>query len=369
MSKDINIKPYDESTLTKLEIFERYIQAWLPVFIQTPYVDSAAIWDFFAGSGQDSGGVPGSPLRILRQINYFREQIVEKKMLIRILLNEEMKWKSIDLTKLVDLSRDQWSLNGLVTVDCRNEDFQVLFPNLYIELKRQPNLIFIDQYGIKHITKKIFKMLIELPKTDFLFFISSSSMKRFAKTPEFAAIFSDFTPGNFDNVRLEDVHRMMLDYYKRIIPPDNPIRLYPFTLRKGSNVYGLVFGSGHTLGVEKFLDLAWDQNQLNGEANFDIDDDIGKARCSLFPELRRLTKRECYERDLETFIRDSGEVTNRQIYEFTIGKGHPKAHAKECISRLRKEAKIDFAGQIGFSYKSCCSSRARIVTVKATDYG
>ncbi len=43
MTKDINSKPYDEATLTKLEIFERYLQAWLPVFVQSQYADSAAI--------------------------------------------------------------------------------------------------------------------------------------------------------------------------------------------------------------------------------------------------------------------------------------------------------------------------------------
>ena len=37
MAKDINKYPYDEATLTKLEIFEQYLIAWLPVFIQTPY--------------------------------------------------------------------------------------------------------------------------------------------------------------------------------------------------------------------------------------------------------------------------------------------------------------------------------------------
>ena len=54
MARDINKKPYDEATLTKLEIFEQYLLAWLPVFIQTPYAKQIKICDYCAGSGQDS---------------------------------------------------------------------------------------------------------------------------------------------------------------------------------------------------------------------------------------------------------------------------------------------------------------------------
>lgn len=369
MSKDINSKPYDEATLTKLEIFERYLQAWLPVFVQSPYATSAAIWDFFAGSGQDSTGVIGSPLRILRQIDGFKGQIIQKRMPIRILLNEGQKRKSAELASIVEQSRASWSLGGLVTVDCQNEDFQAIFRRRYADLKRQPNLIFIDQYGIKHVTEEIFRMLIELPKTDFLFFISSSAMKRFATTPEFTAIFPEFSANNVANARVEDVHRIMLEHYQGMIPSNNRTRLYPFTLRKGGNVYGLVFGSAHPLGVEKFLDLAWDQNGLNGEANFDIDDDRSNAQPVLFQDMRRLTKRESFDRDLEKFIRESVETTNKCVYEFTMEKGHPKGHARECVTRLRQEKKVNYAGRIGFSYDCCLGNNPRIVTIKVVTDG
>lgn len=369
MGKDINSKPYDEATLTKLEIFEKYLQAWLPVFVQTPHADSAAIWDFFAGSGQDTEGVPGSPLRILNQIDAYRGQIVPKSMPIRIVLNEERKRKSAELAALVEQSKSTWSLGGLVTVDCHAEDFQLLFPKCYEEMKRQPNLVFIDQYGIKHVTREVFGKIIALPKTDFLFFISSSAMKRFARTPEFKNIFPDFCADTVANARIEDVHRLMLDHYQSMIPSGNETRLYPFTLRKGKNVYGLVFGSAHLLGVEKFLDLAWNANDVNGEANFDIDDDRAKAQPLLFPEYRRPTKREVFEADLERFILDAGETTNCRIYEFTMEKGHPKAHARECVSRLRKQKKVEYTGHIGFSYRSCFGGKARIVTVRAADHG
>lgn len=88
MPEDINKKPFDESTVTKLEIFEGYLEGWLPVFINAPFSGSVLVCDFFAGSGCDTEGTPGSPMRILKTIEKFHEGIVKKAMRIRVILNE-----------------------------------------------------------------------------------------------------------------------------------------------------------------------------------------------------------------------------------------------------------------------------------------
>src|SRR5215831_18730688 len=67
-------KPFDEGTLTKLEIFELYAREWLPVFLSqtNPIKLKIQIFDFFAGPGMDSKGQFGSPLRLLKQLNNYR---------------------------------------------------------------------------------------------------------------------------------------------------------------------------------------------------------------------------------------------------------------------------------------------------------
>ena len=67
-SKNIHKKPFDEGTITKLEIFQRYAREWLPTFVMSQR-RKAYIFDFFAGTGYDVKGVPGSPIRILQEIN------------------------------------------------------------------------------------------------------------------------------------------------------------------------------------------------------------------------------------------------------------------------------------------------------------
>ena len=67
MTKNINKSPFDEATELKLEIFGECFREWLPVFIHNPLIEKIFIYDFFAGSGTDSLGKPGSPIILLNE--------------------------------------------------------------------------------------------------------------------------------------------------------------------------------------------------------------------------------------------------------------------------------------------------------------
>ena len=59
-------KPFDEGTLTKLELFRLYVVEWFSTFaVNTdPTLKQITIYDFFAGAGCDSNGHNGSPIII-----------------------------------------------------------------------------------------------------------------------------------------------------------------------------------------------------------------------------------------------------------------------------------------------------------------
>jgi len=46
------------------------------------------------------------------------------------------------------------------------------------------NLLFLDQNGVDQITKPIFQSVVKIPRTDFLFFISSAMVNRFKDSKE-----------------------------------------------------------------------------------------------------------------------------------------------------------------------------------------
>jgi three-Cys-motif partner protein len=137
-------------------------------------------------------------------------------------------------------------------------------------------LVFIDQTGVAQVTPEVFRRLISSPTCDFLFFLSSSTLHRFHEHP---AIKQKI-------VRPDDyyhVHRKALEYYRSLLPPQSEYYLAPFSIKKGANVYGLIFGSAHPLGIDKFLDVAWRSDEFSGEANFAINRENMRAEQLLLP--------------------------------------------------------------------------------------
>lgn len=362
--EDINEKAFDDATLIKLDIFEKYFEEWLPVWLYQETCESVLITDFLAGPGCDAIGSPGSPMRIFRILDKFHERIISTRTKIRVILNDNDADKIARLRSSVESeSATVEKFQGLVSVEYKTDNFQDLFDASENDYRVQPNLFFVDQYGVKEVNDAVFSKLISFGKTDFLFFISSSYLRRFAGAPSFEECHPGLDPKTLREARHEDIHRIMLDYYRGKIPENSRARLYPFSIKKGPNIYGLVFGSKHPLGVEKFLKIAWKKNQLNGEANFDIDNDFEKRQGVLFDDLKKLSKIEAFERRIEELIIKSKAITNRALYDFTLENGHPPSHAHDIVSELRKQRKIECDARIGFSYSSCYDERRKSIKV------
>jgi len=277
-ANDFTAQTFDEATLTKLDIFERYLEEWLPVFLQSGYHRQVTICDFFAGSGKDAAGNPGSALRILLALDKFRDKIAQTRTLVRVVLNDLSKHSELEdmaAAKVKELELPE----NFIQIECHGKPFRVLFDTIYNSLSRQPNLIFIDQCGIIEVDEAIFQKLVALKKTDFLFFMSSSFLRRFAEHENFEPFLKGLDRNELKDAKPEHVHRIVVKHISTWKPKGNEIKIYPFSLKKdkdrGSNIYGLVFGSKHPLGVEKFLKIAWDKNKINGEANYPIE--IGRA--------------------------------------------------------------------------------------------
>lgn len=94
MGKDLHEKAFDEGTIKKLEFFESYTKEWLPTFIMSSCPE-VFIFDLFAGPGYSVANQPGSPIRILRQINQQIGNIFANKTKVYLLLNEYDKEKAL----------------------------------------------------------------------------------------------------------------------------------------------------------------------------------------------------------------------------------------------------------------------------------
>jgi len=116
-----------------------------------------------------------------------------------------------------------------------------------------------------------------------------------------------------------------------------------FSINKGGpRIYGVVFGSAHPLGMDKFLDQAWRKDCITGEANFDIDkEDFREDAPFLEMELfEKPTKVKAFEAVLRTEILSGRCDNERACMELCFQNGMRRQHAKPVLKNLKQERKI-----------------------------
>lgn len=349
--KNINSEPFDDSTLAKLDIYEDYAEAWIPTFVMSGY-KQIAIFDLFAGSGYDSTGVPGSPIRILGQIQKFIEHIFSKGTRITLYLNEFESKKFLELRESCEAYLDKYgNMRRAVKIEYSSEDFDIAFNRLLPTISKLPSLVYLDQYGVKFLANKYVLALEETNTTDFLYFVSSSHFLRFGNTEEFKKHFA-FDVESAKKEPYKFIHRNLLKQLKDILPESSELKLYPFSLRKGVNIHGIVFGAKSIRAIDKFLDIAWRRAPTNGDANFDIEDEEKRDQLDLFVG-RRLSKIEVFNLSLQEYVKKNKIVNNKDIFYFTLAAGHPRQHAANLLRKLKSEKKVDYQGvspKIDFKY-------------------
>ena len=119
--RNLHNEPFDESTLTKLDLYRRYVRAWLPVFLNAPklVVDRMQIFDFFAGPGQDEKGVSGSPLIALEEIDLALKNDHRNNPEIHLYLNEFMRKKFENLKTVYEKGLSHKGYNTYAQLDAR----------------------------------------------------------------------------------------------------------------------------------------------------------------------------------------------------------------------------------------------------------
>jgi len=296
--RNFHKKPFDEGTLTKLELYRGYLREWLPTFINNPGIKVLQIFDFFAGPGSDLDGSPGSPLIAIDEV---KSALIKNGRFdtprVDLHFNELNNTKEAALRELIaQQPTGPSNMTSTVTRMLFKEAFLSLVPRMTGEVA---NLVFLDQNGIKQVSRDVIERLASLPRTDLLFFVSSALVNRFKRLPEIRGCVP-IADDDFERMRGDNVHRILADAYRRWLPMTSGYFMASFSIRKGANVYGLVFGSGHPLGIDKFLRVAW---KKGGDANFDIDNDgINPLEPKLFAEMDRPSKLREYENELRNAI-------------------------------------------------------------------
>jgi three-Cys-motif partner protein len=358
---NLHDKPFDETTLTKLQLFEDYAEAWLPTFLMQKHLTEIHIFDFFAGTGYDLDGKAGSPIRIIEKIIKQRGSIFQEQTTIIFHINEFDKFKfELLVASCENRLAEESGIERYLKLKFYNEDFEVLFPELFPLIEKFPSLVYLDQNGVKFLSSDYFEKLEKTKQTDFLYFAASSYITRFGELKEFQAYLSFLDLNELKNSGHKKVHRNLTDQLKRKISKESELKLYPFTLKKNTNIYGVIFGATHFRAVDKFLGLTWKYNGLNGDANFDIDEEFKNNQFDLF-DGRKLSKVDAFKQ----IVRDkvlSGEIkTNLELLIFVYENGHIGKHADEVLKALKKERKINYQSNSPcVTYESAIKNKKKV---------
>jgi len=352
MAKNLFSEPFDDGTKYKLRVVEDYFKSWLPVFISSENAiwKKVQIFDFFAGMGKDENGLLGSPMLIVSELNKNKTLIEINKIDVRVVVNDFLKKHYEALKENLNTISD----DKVYVLEIENQDFKILFDYYYSSMASSANFLFLDQNGVRHVTEEVFLKIIGLKQTDFIFFISSSYIKRFSDSPSFKK-YLDITSQDLEGKSYYHIHRIVLEYYRSKIPAETKYYLAPFSIKKPTGIYGLIFGSNHIYGLEKFLNVCWRHDHLTGEANFDIDNEkIDLAKPSLFEEYNVPKKIQVFQNTLKNKILTGYLRTDLDIYTFGLKEGFLPKHVNAVIEDMRQNGLIDF------KFKKCSNKVHKI---------
>ncbi|NLV46855.1 MAG: three-Cys-motif partner protein TcmP [Candidatus Hydrogenedentes bacterium] len=336
-------QPFDDATLLKLEIFRGYIRQWLPVFLSKQTYSEVHIYDFFAGPGTDATGNCGSPLVIIEELEQYLKDArapVAPGVDIFLHFNDNDCDKVAKLQQLVSERKTTLSYD----VDFTSTDFRMaLFANLdLIQRNDTANLIIMDQYGFKEVDERIFQTLIQCDTTDILFFVSSTHVRRFAKE-DAVQRFINISPEKIEAISAKEIHRFICrEFYQKLVPDNYQYYVVPFSIEKDSstNIYGIIFGTSNLLGLDKFLQVCWNTDDVTGEANYNIDEEIiHGGQMSLLDECAVSKKQDKFQKEMKVFI-EQRQPDNRELYRYIIENGFLPKHANPMLKTMCEEGTL-----------------------------
>lgn len=101
------------------------------------------------------------------------------------------------------------------------------------------------------------------------------------------------------------------------------------------------------MGIHKFLEVAWANDEIAGEANFDIErENIGPDEGILNLDVMRPNKQREFEQELITEIIGGGIKSEADVVRFAIEAGMTCRHCASTLRELKRRGIIDLGFQV-----------------------
>jgi hypothetical protein len=227
---------------------------------------------------------------------------------------------------------------NLAVVASRSKNYKDILDGVskYIQgFKNEKAFVFIDPYGYKEIRASELKLLLQSKKSEVLLFLPTQFMYRFDEkgTPqalieilEELVDLKEWKQNNSVYSFIEQFRTALKNYLGDDFFVDT------FTIKKDeSTVFCLYFFSSHIRGFEKMLETKWE-----------LDDEEGKGwsyhpKANLFSSM----KMNPLEEGLINLISTQENITNGDVYMFTLRHGFLPKHTNEVFSSLQSNNRLE----------------------------
>lgn len=368
MTNKLFTEPFDLGTKTKLRLFRSYLEAWIPTFVMSKnfFGDTLRIYDLFSGPGKNHDGEYGSPLLILEELNKQTKLIRREQCKIELFFNDENSHcVSVLKGNCESFFLSNPNLKDRIHIYFENQKFEDLYPSLLSQNKDGcPSLFIVDPCGVNPSIPSFINEICGYNQCDFLVFLPSAFFKRFkehGRTQDFG-----LDESKLANCRPEEIHEVLVQELS-IKFTKNDFSLYPFTIQKHTNYYGVIFGTKHPAAVNKFLSIAWKMDPIDGNANYSVNKDkerLPSNQLSLFEKENTLTKVEKFQKTLQNQVLNGMLADNHAIFFYALKNGHLPSHASEELLKMKKTGLLYFSSKSPLVSYNAVWKENRIVNFK-----
>jgi len=323
----------EEHSAKKVELLQKYLDAYLAVIGHDSYTEEIHCYDMFCGEGKYPNGGLGSPIVFAKALR--KSAAIHKNKRFSFVFNDQNLEKVKQVQTLVgELGPNPINLQMFES----NKDFEEMvgwvIPRLE-KLKKEKALLFIDPYGYKDTPPSLIRKLMKSGNAEVILFLPTQHMFRFSKkgTPDsLQKYLEELQKGRqlpFGQT-ITDYLGFILEGFRAFIPE---CFVDSFSIRKDANTwFCLFFFTTNLKGAEKMLEAKWTLDQHQGRG-WSYAHSSGDQLFRLDAHINPL------ERALENALKE-GAKTNAQLYEFVIRNGYLPKHANEILRNFQKDGRI-----------------------------
>jgi three-Cys-motif partner protein len=325
----------------KIDLLRRYLEKYLNILSNSPFVSDIYIYDLFCGEGVYEGGGKGSPITILETIKdifFANKNKEESKSNFHCCFND-LDDKKIE--KLInEINERKLCRPNISGCNFVSKDYKEILPSVIDEinsLKKEKAFVFIDPYGYKDISIKNIYCLLENKKSEVLLFLPTQFMFRFEDkgTPESLLVFiEELMPKEewpSSDTGIDFIENLKLAFRKSL---GAEFFVDSFIITRDKNqFFCLFFFTSHIYGFEKMLESKWQIDEEQGRGwHFNQEHD-------LFSNVEKEPITDNFEKNLLNFLKERPR-TNADVYSYTLHNGYLPTHATQILCKFQQDDTI-----------------------------